>query len=252
MLTLTLFSLTLFAFQQLHQPCPANLSEPLYPKAPGVTAPIPDKIVGPTDRVAYSNTARYSEGVLRFVVQPSGVPCNIEVLYVDFPPAAPGFIDAMVQWRFKPAKKDDHPIAVYGIVEMNTSRGDRASKPGTPSAREDRFNQAVKSMSSPDPAKRREAIDSLVKLSAAAYPAADAFVGLATLNGELGFPKDPAAAKQLILRSLPTGTPAILYAYARILLAEQSREEAIHYLRLAALGNHVAARKLLDSLPAQQ
>jgi hypothetical protein len=239
--------LMLLSVGEIHQPCPPNIGTIGNGNGPGETAAVVEKWIPPNERATYDNTGRSSEAILRFVISPAGKPCDIEFLTLDYPPAGPGILEALEQWRFKPARKDGKPIAVWSIVNVNVARGDRASKP-EPSPHEEQFNRAVAAMSSTDPAKRKAAIGNLAKLSTRHYPPAIAFVALATYRGELDFPKDPASAKQLIHRALPTNSPAILYAHAVILLAEQQREEAIHYLKLAAKRNYIAAQKQLVAL----
>jgi len=98
---------------------PAPLPPGVYRIAEGVSAPVPTYRVDPE----YSEEARVAKWqgavLLQVVIDPNGVPQNIQVVR----PLGLGLdqkaIEAVQKWRFKPGVKDGQPVPVAANIEVN-------------------------------------------------------------------------------------------------------------------------------------
>ena len=98
---------------------PAALPPGVYRIGGGVSAPVPTYRVEPE----YSEEARVAKWqgavLLQVVIDPSGVPQNIQVVR----PLGLGLdqkaIEAVQKWRFKPGVKDGQPVPVAANIEVN-------------------------------------------------------------------------------------------------------------------------------------
>jgi protein TonB len=87
-------------------PAENNVKPPLDAPLEVLAAPLPDY---PKDfaRTNLEGTVR-----LRFVVEPDGTVRNVEVVGSPPAPLAAVSVNAILQWKFKPLKRDGQPVKV--------------------------------------------------------------------------------------------------------------------------------------------
>ncbi len=97
---------------------PADFTGHLYAPGNGVTTPVVIFKVDP-EFTEQARMAKYQGSVvLSLIVEPSGKPTNIQVTRKLGYGLDEQAVDAMKQWRFKPAVKDGKPVRVRANVEM--------------------------------------------------------------------------------------------------------------------------------------
>jgi len=110
--------LTNLALRSFGQSSGAESDEKVYDMGPGVSPPRVTKQVNPNYKTARGVKLDGAVTVV-LVVSSQGVPRDVHVakgLDKDIDQSA---IDAVQEWRFSPARKDDKPIAVRISLEIN-------------------------------------------------------------------------------------------------------------------------------------
>jgi len=91
--------------------------EPVYDLGPGITPPRVIKQVPPQHSMAHGVrvTGKVTIGL---VVTSQGVPKDAHVIRGIEEEVDRAALEALKQWRFAPAKKDDKPVAVRVVIEI--------------------------------------------------------------------------------------------------------------------------------------
>jgi TonB family protein len=116
--TVCIALLTGLAPRSFGQSSAAESDEKVYDLGPGVSPPRVTKQVNPNYKTARGVKLEGAVTVV-LVVSSQGVPRDVRVakgLDKDIDQSA---IDAVREWRFSPARKDDQPIAVRISLEIN-------------------------------------------------------------------------------------------------------------------------------------
>jgi TonB family protein len=91
--------------------------EPVYNLGPGITPPRVIKQVAPHNSMAHGVRVTGSVAI-KLVVTSQGLPKEEQVIRGIEEEVDRSAVEALKQWRFAPAKKNDKPIAVRVVIEI--------------------------------------------------------------------------------------------------------------------------------------
>ena len=212
---------------------------------PGVTPPQIVSKVEPTYTQEAKQAGVQATLLLYLVVNESGQPTDLEVISPVGFGLDESALRAVSQWRFKPGKKDDRPVAVAATIEVNfrfrgTYFDAKAEQLRTS------FNAALFNLQKK--IKPEEAVKQLESLAAKKLPEAMFTVGTFHATGTW-LPKDEARGAELIQAAAAKNYGPAIYEMGRRVIAgqgfpaDESKGLAM-IMEAAQLGSRVARHEL--------
>ena len=96
----------------------SQTDEPVYEIGPGITPPRVIKQVNPEYSESSKGVRVTGTIAIQLIVSSQGMPKDPRVTHGIDEEVDRAAIEALKQWRFAPARKDNKPVAVRAVIEM--------------------------------------------------------------------------------------------------------------------------------------